>query len=157
MLYIFDLAGDVYSSAMAVVNYICFAALCCCIAIVFVSGAIGQFDKYYKHLAVGGILGIVVLVVIHIIILDNLGIPLLVPPIGTIYFTEFMHIIQYLASFAVIILGAVIFVAAFLSKLDHSYGKLFTSALMFLVVLIIIHMYVRDEFGVLIIFPPNLW
>jgi hypothetical protein len=157
MLYIYDLAGDIYSSAMAVVNYICFATLCFCCVIVYLASAIGQFHGSYKGLAVSGLLSIIVLVVIHIILLDNFGIPLLIPPIGTIYFTDFMHIIQYLASFAVIILGALIFATAFLSKLEGSYGHVFVSALMFLIVLIIIHTYINDEFGIPIIFPPNLW
>ncbi len=157
MWYVFDLAGDIYSSTMAVVNYICFAALCCCCVIAYLSSAIGQFRGSYKGLAVGSVLTIIVLFVTHYILLDNFGIPLLVPPIGTIYFTEFMHIIQYLATFSVIILGALIFATALLSKLDGSYGHAFTSAVMFLIVLIIIHYYINDSFGVPIIFPPNLW
>ena len=157
VLYLLDIAGDVYSATMAVVNYICFAALCGCCVIVYVSGVIGQFDRYYKHLAVGGIIAIVLLFVIHYILLDNFGIPLLVPPIGTIYFTEFMHIIQYIATFAVVILGATIFITALLSKLDHFYGHAFTSALLFLIVIIILHYYINDNFGVPLIFPPTLW
>jgi small basic protein len=89
--------------------------------------------------------------------LQYLGIPLLVPPIGTLYFTEFMHVIQYFATFAVIILAAVIFGTALLSRLDKSYSKTFMSALLFLIVIVVIHWYIFDNFGIPLIFPPNLW
>jgi hypothetical protein len=157
MIYLLDLAGDMYSSLMAIVNYVCFAALCGCCVVVYIAGVIGQLQHFYKHMAVVAIMIIVVLFVVHYFMLENLGIPLLVPPIGTPYFTDFMHIIQYLATFAVVILGAVIFVTALLSRLDHLYGHAFMSALLFLIVIVIIHYYINDNFGVPLIFPPNMW
>jgi hypothetical protein len=157
MLYLLDLAGDVYSNVMAVINYICFTALCLCVVIIYIAGVIGQFQGNYKSMAGGSIIVLIILIVVHFVMLSNFGIPLLVPPINTPYFTDFMHVIQYLATFAVVILLAVILVMALLSRLDHSYGHAFTSALIFLIVILIIHFYIYNEFGIKIIFPPNLW
>jgi small basic protein len=157
MLYLLNLVGDTYSSVMAVVNYVCFAALCGCCVIIYIAGVVGQFHHYYKTMAVGSFLLVVVLCVIHYFLLQNLGIPLLVPPVGSPYFTEFMHVIQYLVTLAVVILGGVIFGTALLSRFDRFYSHAFMSALMFLIVLVGIHYYIFDSFGIPLIFPPNLW
>ena len=156
MLYLLDLAGDIYSSVMAVVNYICFTAFCACCVIIYVAGAIGQFHSYYKSMAIGSFLTVVVLLVAHFS-LQNFGITILVPPIGTPYFTEFMHVIQYLVTIAVVILVIVIFATALLSRLDRYYTSALRSAVIFLIVLICLHYYIYDNFGISLIFPPNLW
>jgi len=157
MLYLLDIADETYSSVMAVVNYVCFAALCGCCVVVYFAGVIGQLQNYYKGIAVGAIIGVIVLLVINYFFIQYLGISLLVPPIGTPYFTDFMHVIQYLASIAVVLLAIVIFATALLSKLDRYYSHTLMSALLFLFVIVGLHFYIYNIFGILLIFPPNLW
>jgi len=157
MLYLLDIAGEMYSSVMAVVNYVCFGAICACCVVVYFAVVIGQFQNHYKGVAVGTTIGIVILLVINYFFIKYLGISLLVPPIGTPYFTDFMHVIQYLASIAVVLLAIVIFATALLSKLDRYYSHTLMSAVLFLFVIVGLHFYIYNNFGILIIFPPNLW
>lgn len=157
MLFLLDVFSDTYNGILAVVNFVCFAAVILCCVFIYIAGVVGQFERYYKHLAVSAIIGLITLFLIHFYMVENLGIPLILPPVGTPYFTEFMHIMQYLASVAVIILGAFLSVMMVLKYIDRYYSRSFMNALLFLIVIVVIHIYLEDTFGVKLIFPPNLW
>ena len=157
MLEVVDIVGETYKQVQAIVSYGCFTMVIICCVYLYCVVVIGQVQRFYKHLAVG--LGIVLILLfgIHFYMLETFGIPLIVPPIGTLYFTEFMHVMQFIASIAILLLCGIIFGTAVLSKLDHFYGRTFMSAFLCLIVLVVIHFYIADNFGVLLIFPPNLW
>lgn len=160
MLYLLDVAGDGYSYALAIMNFIAFGSLCALIAYIFCAAAFGLLTnqaKYARGLFYGSIFMVFILFTLHYLLLENFGIPVLVPPVGTPYFTEFMHVIQYIASISVIAIGAIIFITAALSKVDGFYGKFTVSGIIYLGILLLIHMYVEQETGIKIIFPPNLW
>ena len=157
MLELMDIVGESYSVFMAIVNYVIFGVLCILIAFIFVIWAIGQYDGGYKHLANAAILVVIGLFVIHYISYTYFGIPLLVPPIQTEYFTTFIHVIQYVVTIAFVFLCVAIFIFALLSRLDRSYGHAFMSATIAWAILIGIAFYISDEFGVQLIFPPTMW
>ena len=157
MFEILDLAEEAYSSIMIVVNFICFGALCLCITFIFVVWTIGQYDGAYKHVAHGAFLLVIGLLVIHYITSTYFGIPLVVPPMGTPYFAEFMHIIQYVVTIAFVFLLIALFILGIVSRLDHFYSHPFMSACIAFVILVGLHFYVADQFGVMLIFPPTLW
>jgi len=157
MLELCDVIVESYNQILAIVNYICFAAVIICCVYIYCVLVIGQVERFYKHLAISALIILIVLVIIHFVMLDSFGIPLIVPPVNTLYFTEFMHVMQYIASVAIIILCAIIFLTAVLSKIDHFYGRTFMSAFLCLIVLLVIHFYIEDMFGIRLIFPPNLW
>ena len=157
MLNLLNIIGESYSLAMAVINFACFGSVCVCIGYLFVAAALGMFDKKYKGIAFSALLWVIIMFVLHFILLETFGIPVLLPPVDTLFFTEFMHVIQYIASFSLVIVTAFIFVMVALSRADKSYNHSVVSALIYLGLLIIIHFYVEDNFGIKIIFPPNLW
>ncbi len=142
---------------MAIANFVCFGAVCVCAVIIFVMVTLGQFNRYHRTIAFSTLLVLISLIVIHIVLVENFGITLLVPPINTLYFTEFIHVIQYLASITVVILAAIVFLMAALSRVDNWYQHGFVSGVAYLILLGIIHWYVLDNFGIPIIFPPTLW
>jgi hypothetical protein len=151
MLQLLDVVGDSYSMVLVIVNFSCFGAVISLSVIAYCLSVI------YRKAPIPWLLSLIILFVIHFIMLDNLGIPLIVPPVNTPYFTEFMHIMQYIASIAILLLCAIIFITAVLSKLDKFYGRTFMSAFLCLIILVVIHYYIEENFGVLLIFPPNLW
>jgi hypothetical protein len=157
MLETLDIVGESYSSIMAIVNFILFATLCICIAFIFVIWAIGQYDGGYKHLAHAAFLVVIGLFIIHYISCTYFGIPLLVPPIETEYFTLFIHVIQYVVTIAFVFLCVAIFIFALISRVDRSYSHAFMSACVAFAILIGIHFYIADQFGVSLIFPPTMW
>ncbi|MHA1130355.1 MAG: hypothetical protein ACTSQI_15145 [Candidatus Helarchaeota archaeon] len=157
MLVLLDWAGETYSQFMAIVNYICFGAVCVCLVIVFVMITLGQFSHYHKTLAISTLTVAILLIMIHWILVNNFGITLLVPPIGTPYFNEFMHVVQYISSIMVVILAAFTFLMAVLSRVDHWYQHGFVSGFAYLILLGLIHWYILDNFGIPLIFPPTLW
>ncbi len=157
MLYLLDLVQESYSQVMAIINFICFGAFFACCVFFYVAVVIGIFDYYTKHVATTSLIVIITLLITHFVMLDNLGIPLIVPPIGTIYFTEFIHVMQYIASIAVVVLLACIFLLALLSRFDRRYQHQFVSAFLMLVVIGMLHVYILDNFGIPLIYPPNLW
>ncbi|MHA1266176.1 MAG: hypothetical protein ACTSRS_13165 [Candidatus Helarchaeota archaeon] len=153
-----DWVTDSYSQIAAICNFIAFGALCVCIAYLFITAALGQiWQKPYKGYSAGALLFIIVLLLTHFLLKDSYGIYILLPPVNTLYFTEFMHVIQYLASVGVIVLGTFFCLFGVLRFFDKSYGKACMSCLTWLIILFIIHYYIHDEFGVLIILPPTLW
>ena len=155
---ILDFAGESYSQVMAIVNFVCFGAFIFCATYIFVMAALGQFQaKPYKYFFFSSFLVLIVLLIIHFGLLETYGIPLLVPPVGTPYFTEFIHVMQYVASVAVVILGALVFVTAALTRIDPGFQKGVVSTLSVLVILLVIDYYIQDNFGIKLIFPPNLW
>jgi len=147
---------DFYEPILAVVNFICFGALLVCCAILFLSVALDQLTGI-KKMTMPALITIIVLFIIHGVLLAEVHIPLLVPPIGTLYFTEFLRIIQYLASITILLLGAYIFLCAAIRQIDAGYGKRFMTGIAFLILLLVVHQYVLDEFGIPIIFPPTMW
>ncbi|MHA1649414.1 MAG: hypothetical protein ACTSYB_04390 [Candidatus Helarchaeota archaeon] len=157
MFYLLDMVQETYSQVMAIINYICFGAFVLCCVFFYITAVVGQFDRYYRHMAVGSLIGIVVLLILHFAFLDWLKIPLIVPPLDTPYFLEFMHVLQYIASLMVVILVAVIFIFAVLRQLDYYYKHAFVSAFIYLIIILTIHWYLEENFGILLIFPPNLW
>lgn len=157
MICILDIFYESYNQLMAIFNYICFAALVVLIAYLFITTAMGQiWAKPYKGYSITAIVSIITLLGLHFS-LEAFGISLLVPPNQTYYFVEFMHFIQYIASISVVIIGTILFLAVVIGKFDGAYNKVAMSALVALILLGIIHWYVEDTFGVLIIFPPTLW
>lgn len=157
MFYILDVVQDTYSAVLATVNFICFAMVMLCAVYIFVIVVMGQFSGWYKHLAVGAIATFATLLIVHFYMIDTFGIPLILPPMNTPYFVEFMHIIQFIATIAVLILGAYIFAVATLKNIDRYYGRQMVSAVLCLIILIAIHMYLYDAFGIQLIFPPDMW
>ncbi len=157
MMYVWDAIGDSYSVIMAIVNYVCFGAFILCCVLFYAVVVIGLFDRYYKHVAVSTMIIIIILIIIHWIALDNFGIPILVPPLGTPYFIDFMHIMQYIASVSIVLLLAAIFIFAILGRFDYFYQRQFSGAFIYFVILIVLHFYLEDTFGIKLIFPPNLW
>jgi len=156
MIYLLDIIVDSYSQFMAIINFVCFGSVCICIAYIFVVVALGQLSYWYKRLAIGAVVTLVVLFSLHFILAD-FGITLLVPPVNTIYFTEFMRIIQYIASVSIVLVATYVFVAAALSRADKRYSQGVVSGMIYLAILVIIHLYILENFGIKIIFPPNLW
>jgi len=148
---------DLYSPFMAFINYICFCSLVLCCLYVYWAATVGQISKGYKQAAIVALLWVCILIGVHVYFTEAFGIPLILPPVNTAFFITFMHVIQYFASIAVILLCAFLFIMAVLKNLDGKYGQHMVSALLFLIILICLHTYVLDEFGVPIIFPPNLW
>lgn len=142
---------------MAVINYICFGSLVGCCVYIYWAAMIGQVSKSYKQLAVGALIYVCILIGVHSVLVTEFGITLLMPPIETPYFIEFIRVIQFLASVAVVLLAAFIFAAAALKNIAKEYGKHAVSALIFLVILIFLHNWVLEQTGVPLIFPPNLW
>lgn len=153
----FDIANDAFAQFMVIVNYVCFGLLVGACLYIYWAAMIGQVTKPYKQAAVGAFIGVCVLIGLHSVLVTKFGITLLVPPIGTPYFMDFIRVIQFLASVAVVLLATFIFVAAALKNLAKEYGKHLMSALIFLGILILLHNYVLEETGVPLIFPPNLW
>jgi len=154
---VMNLGTDFYSPIMAVINYVCFVSLVVCCLYVYWAATIGQISKGYKQAAVVALLWICILIGLQVYLTSTFGITLIVPPINTPFFTEFMHVIQFLATIAVVLLGAIIFILALLKNLSSEYGKQMVSAIIFLIILISIHSVLVSEFGVPLIFPPNLW
>ncbi len=158
MLQLFDLAQDSYNQILAIVNYICFGSVCFCVVVLFVAILIARLDWWYKHIATAALIALITLFVVHFWLLGEVGIPLIVPPVDTIYFTEFMHIIQYIVTITVVVVGAYIFGAAALKLVDeYQFGKAFMSGLFYLILMLFIHGYFEQNFGIKLIFPPNLW
>ncbi|MFX1293374.1 MAG: hypothetical protein ACFFD2_00750 [Promethearchaeota archaeon] len=156
-LIILGFAEDSYNQILAIANFLCFGAVCLCVVAIFIIITVGQFIGKYKSIALISLFILICLFTIHFILLDLTGIPLLVPPVKTIYFTEFMHILQYIASFAVLILGVIIFTMAALSRLDKGYQHYLISGVISLIILLLIHYYLFESFGIQLIFPPTLW
>ena len=157
MIFLLDFVQDVYSQVMAIVNYVCFGAVCLCFLYIYVAYTIGQFNGYYKHGAVGSFVIVVVLFGIHFYMLETFQIPLIVPPLETPYFTDFFRPIQGIASISLIVLLCAIFTLAPLSRVDSYYGRSLVSAIICLIVMIVIHFWLEENFDILLIFPPNLW
>jgi hypothetical protein len=157
MLELLDVVGETYSLICAIGNYIAFGSLVLCCLYVFWASTVGQISKGYKQAAIVALIWVCVLIGIHVYFSEALGIPIIVPPVESGFFLVFMRVIQYFASIAVILLCAILFIAAVLKNFDGKYGQYLVSALLFLIILIGLHMYILDEFGVAIIFPPNLW
>ena len=153
-----DIAQDSYDYVMAIINYVCFGSVCACAVILCIMLIIGQWDYWYKRLATGALIALITLFVIHFWLEAEVGIPLIVPPVDTVYFTEFMHVIQYIASISVLILGGYVFACGALKLVDnHQFGRAFMGGIFALGIIIILHGYLLDNFGILLIFPPNLW
>ncbi len=113
---------------------------------------IGQFSKSSRRVAVLVLLGIGVMLGVHFLMKEFLQVPLLVPPTGAQYFSLFISIIQYLTSFAVILLFGTIAGKALLRILDEHYGKLLVSSFLFLFILLGLNYYMSREFGIPIIY-----
>ena len=157
MLFVMDLGTTVYDSVMAVVNYICFASLILCCLYIYLTATIGQIAKVYKQAAIVAFIWVCILIGVHSYMVTYLGIPLLVPPLGTPYFVDFMHVIQYIMTLAVILLFAFCAIVILLKQLSSEFGKHAFSGLIFLFFLIGLHIYIQAEFGVPLIFPPTMW
>ena len=116
---------------------------------------IGQFSKVYRRVAVLLLLGIGVILGLHFLMKGLLQIPRLVPPTGTLYFSEFISIIQYITSFAVILLFGIIAGRALLRILDNQYGKLLVSSFLFLFILLGLNYWMSREFTIPLIYLPD--
>ena len=157
MLIIMDLGTEVYNPILAVVNYICFASLILCCLFIYLTATIGQIAKGYKQAAMVAFIWVCILIGVHSYMVTYFGIPLLVPPLGTPYFIDFMHVIQYITTITVLLLACFFFIVVLLKQFSSEFGKHAFSALIFLFLLIGLHTYVLAEFGVPLVFPPNLW
>lgn len=115
---------------------------------------IGQFSKAYRRVAMFLLLGISVMLGLHFLMKRFLQVPLLVPPTGTLYFNEFICIIQYLTSFAVILLFGIIAGRTLLWLLDNHYGKLLVSSFLFLFILLGLNYWMSREFAIPLIYIP---
>lgn len=131
MIEVMDFAGDFYSPFMAVINYVLFCSLMICCLYVYWAAIVGQVAKGYKQVAVVAFIWVCILIGVHLYLVDAFGITLLVPPVGTPFFTEFMHIIQFFASIAVVLLFAFVCITALLKNFAKEYGKYMVSALLF--------------------------
>jgi uncharacterized membrane protein YhfC len=118
---------------------------------------VGQISKPQKQAAVGALIWVCILIGIHCYLVNAFNIPLLVPPLGTPFFVQFMQVIQYLVTIAVLLLVGFIFIVIGLKMLDKRFETYLMSALMFLGVLIFLHFYILGAFGVPLIFPPAMW
>lgn len=116
---------------------------------------IGQFSQAYRKVAVSLLLGIGIMLGIHFLMKEFLQLPLLVPPMDTPYFNEFICIIQYIMSFAVILLFGIIAGRALLRILDNHYGKLLVSSFLFLFILLGLNYWTSREFAIPLIYIPD--
>lgn len=157
LLFVMDLGTVVYDSVLAVVNYICFASLILCCLYIYLAATIGQIAKVYKQAAVVAFIWVCILIGMHSYSVNYLGIPILVPPIGTPYFEEFLHVVQFIMTLAVLLLFGFFAIMALLKQLSSEFGKHAFSALIFLIFLVGLHVYISAEFGVPLIFPPGMW
>ena len=119
MFYLLDVAQDSYNQILAIVNYVCFGSVCFCVVILFIAIVISRLDWWYRHLVTGALITLIVLFVVHFWLLGEVGIPLIVPPVDTIYFTEFIHVIQYIVTITVVVAAAYVFAAAALKLIDE--------------------------------------
>ncbi len=115
---------------------------------------IGQFSKVYRRVAMLLLLGISVMLGLHFLMKRFLLVPLLVPPTGTLYFNEFICIIQYISSFAVILLFGIIAGRTLLWILDNHYRKLLVSSFLFLFILLGLNYWMSKEFAIPLIYIP---
>jgi hypothetical protein len=116
---------------------------------------IGQFSKLYRRFTVFLLLGIGIMLGLHFLIKEFLQVPLLVPPTGTLYFNEFICIVQYITSFAAVLLFGIIAGRALLLVLDKHYGKLLISSVLFLFILLGLNYCMFREFAIPLIYLPD--
>ena len=152
-----DFGTEFYDPFMAVVNCVCFVSLVVCCLYLYWAATVEKVAKGYKQVAVGALVWICSLIGFHVYLIGAFGISLIVPPLNTPFFTEFMHVIQFLATIALVVLCAIIFIFAAVKNLIREYGHLVVTAIIFLVILVCIHFVLVSEFGVPLIFPPTRW
>jgi len=156
-MFVFDALSGFYDSLMEIVSTICFCSLIICCVYIYWAAVVGQISKPQKQAAVGALIWVCILIGIHCYLVNAFNIPLLVPPLGTPFFVQFMQVIQYLVTIAVLLLVGFIFIVIGLKMLDKRFETYLMSALMFLGVLIFLHFYILGAFGVPLIFPPAMW
>jgi len=136
-------------------TYISFLIFVICFVCFSWIAVIGQFSKAYRRVAVFLLLGIGIMLGLHLLTKEFLQVPFLVPPFGTLYFNEFVSIIQYVTHFAVILLFGIIAGRVLLRVLDKQYGKLQVSSFLFLFILLVLNFWTSREFAIPLIYIPN--
>ncbi len=156
-MFVCDFIADFYNQTWAVVSYIFFGSVVVSCLYIYWAAMVGQIAKGYKQAAIVALMWVCILIGVHVYLTQAFHMPILVPPIGSPFFTEFMHVIQFLASMAVVFLFGFLCIVMVLKNVAGEYGKHVMSALIFLAILFFLHQFIVGQFGIPLIFPPTLW